>query len=190
MRNCGIANVLNFALMESDERKEDEEDDMKDAVEEVWFTEWSTNKIGRIDVTKDLPFDIEIQESDRDLTVKRGESEKIKMVVAMDPKYENDEDDKQTSITDLSEYGDDLITMRAAGTFTSTGYLGNSSGYFDVPLNSFDKDENDNDDNNIEQEVSFLLTPSQNMIPGEYTLMLGAEDESVLISKAVKIHVI
>jgi streptogramin lyase len=189
MRNCGIANVLNFALMESDEREEDEEDDMKDAVGEVWFTEWSTNKIGRIDVTKDLPFDIEIQESDRDLTVKRGESDKIKMVVVMDPKYENDEDDKQTSITDLSKY-DDLITMRAAGTFTSTGYLGNSSGYFDVPLNSFDKDENDNDDNNIEQEVSFLLTPSQNTIPGEYTLMLGAEDESVSISKAVKINVI
>jgi virginiamycin B lyase len=179
MKNCGIANVLNFALMESDEREEDEEEDMKDIVEEVWFTEWSTNKIGRIDVTKDLPFDVEIQESDRDLTVKRGESEKIKMVVSMDSKYENDEDDKQTSITSLSEY-DDLITMSAAGTFTSTGYLGNSSGYFDVPLISFDKDE----------EVSFVFTPSKNMVPGDYTLMLGAEDESVSISKAVKIHVI
>ena len=189
MKNCGIANVLNFALIESDERKEDEEDDMKDAVGEVWFTEWSTNKIGRIDVAMGLPFDVEIQESDRDLTVKRGESEKIKMVVVMDPEYENDEDDKQTSITNLSEY-DDLITMRAAGTFTSTGYLGNSSGYFDVPLVPFDKDENDNDDNKIEQEVSFVLTPSKNTIPGEYTLMLGAENESVSISKAVKIRVI
>ncbi len=190
MKNCGIANVLNFALMESDEREEDEEEeeDTKDAVEEVWFTEWSTNKIGRIDVTKDLPFDLEIQESDKDLTIKRGESEKIKMVVAMDPKYENDDDDddKQTSITGQSEYGD-FITMRAAGTFTSTGYLGNSSGYFDVPLIS--SDNNDNDDNNLEQEVSFVLSPSINTIPGEYTLMLGAEDESVSISKAVKIHV-
>jgi virginiamycin B lyase len=80
--------------------------------------------------------------------------------------------------------------MRAAGTFTSTGYLGNSSGYFDVPLISFDKDENDKDDNDLEQEVSFVLTPSENTIPGEYTLMLGAEDESVSISKAVKIDVI
>jgi hypothetical protein len=70
------------------------------------------NKIGRIDVTKDLPFVIDIQESDRDLTVIRGESEKIKMVVSMDPQYENDEDDKQTSNTDLSEY-DDVITMTA-----------------------------------------------------------------------------
>src|ERR687898_177153 len=197
IKNCGIANVLNFALMESDKREEEDEEDeegkeeeyIKNIVKEVWFTEWSTNKIGRIDVTKELPFDVKIQESDRDLTVKRGESEKINLVVSMDPKHKNDEDDKQTSNTELYEY-DDFITMTAAGTFTSTGYLGNSSGYFDVPLISSDMDENDKDGNNIEQEISFVLTPSKNMIPGEYTLMLGAEDRSVSISKAVKVHVV
>src|ERR687897_1505443 len=197
IKNCGIANVLNFALMESDKREEEDEEDeegkeeeyIKNIVKEVWFTEWSTNKIGRIDVTKELPFDVKIQESDRDLTVKRGESEKINLVVSMDPKHKNDEDDKQTSNTELYEY-DDFITMTAAGTFTSTGYLGNSSGYFDVPLISSDMDENDKDGNNIEQEISFVLTPSKNMIPGEYTLMLGAEDRSVSISKAVKVHLI
>lgn len=196
IKNCGIANVLNFALMESDKREEEdkegkEEEYIKNIVKEVWFTEWSTNKIGRIDVTKELPFDVKIQESDRDLTVKRGESEKINLVVSTDPKYKNDKDDKQTSNTntELYEY-DDFITMMAAGTFTSTGYLGNSSGYFDVPLISSDMDENDKDGNNIEQEISFVLTPSKNMIPGEYTLMLGAEDRSVSISKAVKVHVV
>jgi virginiamycin B lyase len=189
MKNCGIANVLNFVLMESDETERDEEEATKDSVVEVWFTEWSTNKIGRIDITKDLPFDVEIQVSDRDLIVKRGEYEKIDMVVTTDSEYDNNEDDKQTSITGLSEY-DELITMSAAGTFTSTGYLGNSSGYFDIPLISFDKDENNKDDNDLVQEVSFVLTPSENTIPGEYTLMLGAEDESVSISKAVKIDVI
>jgi hypothetical protein len=51
-------------------------------------------------------------------------------------------------------------------------------------------DENDKDGNNIEQEISFVFTPSKNMISGEYTLMLGAEDRSVSISKAVKVHVI
>jgi virginiamycin B lyase len=196
LKNCGIANVLNFALMESDKREEEdeegkEEEYIKNIVKEVWFTEWSTNKIGRIDVTKELPFDVKIQESDKDLTVKRGESEKINLVVSLDPKYKNDKDDKQTSNTntELYEY-DDFITMMAAGTFTSTGYLGNSSGYFDIPLISSDMDENDKDGNNIEQEISFVLTPSKNMIPGEYTLMLGAEDRSVSISKAVKVHVV
>jgi hypothetical protein len=48
-------------------------------------------------------------------------------------------------------------------------------------------DENDNDDNNIEQEVSFVLSPS---IIQFLEHMLGAEDESVSISKAVKLNVI
>jgi virginiamycin B lyase len=197
MENCGIANVLNFALSEDKESKEDGEEkeiDVQNSVEEVWFTEWSTNKIGRIDVARELPFDIEIQESDRDLTIKRGESKEIEMVVSVNPATENgkenEEEGKQTSFTNLAE-PDDLIIMTAAGTFTSTGYLGNSSGYFDIPQISFDRQANDKDDeNSLEQEVSFILSPSENMIPGEYTLMLGAENESVSVSKAIKIHVI
>ncbi|MGH9974986.1 MAG: hypothetical protein ACRD8Z_04000, partial [Nitrososphaeraceae archaeon] len=198
IENCGIANVLNFALMESDENGGDE--DNNNAVEEVWFTEWSTNKIGRIDVSKEFPFDIKILESDRELTVKRGESEEIKLIVDVDAKkvednQNDDNDDKgdndeQTSTTALSEHND-LITMTAAGTFTSTGYLGNSTGYFDVPLISRGGDSDDNDDDHgNEQEVSFIFTPSKYMIPGDYTLMLGAEDKSISILKAVKMHII
>jgi streptogramin lyase len=78
---CGIANVLNFALKESNEKEDD--GDEKNSVEEIWFTEWSTNKIGRIDTEKDLPFDIDVDESDQDLTIKAGEPEKIKMTLAI-----------------------------------------------------------------------------------------------------------
>jgi hypothetical protein len=193
-KNCGIANVLNFALMEKD-GKEEEEGNKKEDVVEAWFTEWSTNKIGRIDVSKELPFDIEIQELDRELTVERGESEEIDLVVdtnkEKDRKDDNDKDDngdEQASIRNLSGY-DGIIAMTAAGTLTSTGYLGNSTGYFDVPIISYEKNSDENNDD-IEQEVSFVFTPSKNMIPGEYTLMLGAEDKSISILKAVKIHIV
>jgi virginiamycin B lyase len=192
IKNCGIANVLSFALMENDDKlEEDRDEDSKNTVEEVWFTEWSTNKIGKIDVSKELPFDIEISESDRDLTVKRGESEKIRMILTTDQKG-NENEGKVVQFSDLPEL-DDFITMTVAGTFTSTGFLGNSSGYFDQPLISLTKnedDDNDDDDYVFKQEVSFVYTPSGNMIPGDYTLMLGAEDRSVSILKVVKIHVI
>jgi virginiamycin B lyase len=113
----------------------------------------------------------------------------VSMNLATENGEENEEDSKQTSITNQAEH-DDLIIMTAAGTFTSTGYLGNSSGYFDVPQISFDKEKNDKDgENSLEQQVSFVLSPSENMVPGEYTLMLGAENESVSVSKAIKIHV-
>src|ERR671919_231825 len=142
IKNCGIANVLNFALMESDKREEEdkegkEEEYIKNMVKEVWFTEWSTNKIGRIDVTKELPFDVKIQESDRDLTVKRGESEKINLVVSTDPKYKNDKDG-----------------------------------------------------NHNEHEISCVLTPRKHMIPRQYPLIIAAQDTTVSIPKAVKVHVV
>jgi virginiamycin B lyase len=169
--NCGIANVLNFALMESDGEKE--KDSAENSVEEVWFSEWSTNKIGRIDVSKDLPFDIEIQEDDKELSIRRGESERIKMTVTTNERE------------DLSK-DENLIAMVSSGTFTSTGYLGNSTSYFDVPLISLDPI----DDEEYEQEVSFVFTPSKDMIPGDYTLMLGAESMSVSILEAVKLHIL
>jgi virginiamycin B lyase len=187
MKNCGIANVLNFALMESNDKGEDE--DRKDDVIEVWFTEWSTNKIGRINISNDLPFDIEIQESERELTVKRGESEKIDLVVDAKRKDGNENDENNGEQTSSTEYNDP-ISMTSAGTFTPTGYLGNSTGYFDTSSILYSRNSNDNDDDDNKQKVSFVFTPSNNMIPGDYTLMLGAEDKSVSILKAIKIRII
>jgi virginiamycin B lyase len=198
-RRCGIANVLNFALKESDEKGEDEGE--KNTVEEVWFTEWSANKIGRIDTEKDLPFNIDINEPEEALTIKRGESENIKLTLTTNEELIDHEDlqsedatrkykqTKSSKLLDPTGYDHDLITMIAAGTFTSTGYLGNSTGFFDVPILLLNQNENDGDDED-EQEISFVFTPSKDMIPGDYILMLGAEDRSVSVLKAVKINVI
>jgi virginiamycin B lyase len=201
-RGCGIANVLNFALKESDEKEEDEGE--KNTVEEVWFTEWSANKIGRIDTEKDLPFNIDINEPDEALIIKRGESENIKLTLTtneelIDHEYLQSEDatreykkTKSSKLLDPTVYDDDLITMTAAGTFTSTGYFGNSTGFFDVPILLLNQNKNNDhdDEEENEQEISFVFTPSKDMIPGDYTLMLGAEDRSVSVLKAVKINVI
>lgn len=203
LTNCGVANVLNFALKESDKKENDGNDDQKNAVEEVWFTEWSANKIGRIDADKELPFNIDIFESDKDLTVKRGESEKIKLILTTNEEFIDSQDQegkittreythiKPSEFSDPAGY-DNLITMTAAGTFTSTGYLGDSTGYFDIPLLSSNQDKMNDDDyeDENEREISFVFTPSNDMLPGEYTLMLGAENTSVSVLKAVKISVI
>jgi virginiamycin B lyase len=200
---CGIANALNFALKESNQKEDD--GDEENPVEEIWFTEWSTNKIGRIDAEKDLPFDINIDESDQDLTIKRGEPEKIKMTLTINKEridHENltSEDDatreytgtESSKLPDPTGYHGELITMTAAGTFTSTGYLGNSTGYFDVPILTLNQNENNDGDDEYEneQEISFVFTPSKDTVPGDYTLILGAEDRSVSVLKAVKINVI
>ncbi len=56
-----------------------------DKDKQIWFTEWSENKIGKIDVSdRHLPFSVGVSYSESDskeLTIKRGESEKINVKV-------------------------------------------------------------------------------------------------------------
>jgi virginiamycin B lyase len=160
---CGIANVLQFSISQNDNN--DRED------EQIWFTEWSENKIGRLEVIEeDLPFSIDVFESDEELTIDRGEKEKIKLRV------------KAASESSPSSYVDDLRLI-ASGTFTSSGDIGNSTAYFAGQSSSISMDEGE------EQEVSFEFIPSADLKPGDYTLMIGAENDSISYLKAVKIKI-
>ena len=88
---CGIANVIQFSVGPNDQ---------------VWFTEWSENKIGTI---KDAsaPFLVSAPE---EVTVEKGESAEVKV--------------------DVSSQEGFTGTMIASGTFTHGGSLGNSTGTF------------------------------------------------------------
>src|ERR687898_676260 len=74
------------------------------------------------------------------------------------------------------------LRMVASGTFTSSGYIGNSTGHFikQPSLNSIEEGK--------EQEVSFEFTPSVDLPPGSYTLMIGAESNSISYLKAIIIE--
>ena len=92
-QTCGIGNVLQFSVGQNNQ---------------VWFTEWSEDKIGRVDTQKHLPFSVSTPI--KELTIKKGESAEIKVTINT-PSNEN-------------------VNMTASGTFTPTGGLGNSTGSF------------------------------------------------------------
>jgi virginiamycin B lyase len=164
-QTCGIANVLQFSIGQD-----------PDGDDQVWFTEWSENKIGRLksDNNKNLPFSIDIHKSDKELTVKRGESEKIEFRVKAA------EAEESPSLSSSASHLDN-IHMIASGTFTSTGDLGNSTGYFSKESISMDAGE--------EKEISFTFTPSKELKQGDYTLMIGAENDSISYLRAIKIKI-
>jgi virginiamycin B lyase len=158
---CGIANVLQFSIG----RDHDGED------YQIWFSEWSENKIGKLEVDddddKNLPFSITVFESDKELTTERGEREKIQVRVKAA------ESPSSSSL--------DNIRMIASGTFTSTGDLGNSIGYFTEQSISMDAGE--------EREVLFTFIPSTDLKPGDYVLMIGAENDSISYLRAIRIRI-
>ena len=160
-QTCGIANVLQFSIGQ-DHNGEDYQ---------IWFTEWSENKIGKLEVDdddKNLPFSITIFESDKELTTERGEGEKIQVRV-------------KAAESPSSSSSLDNIRMIASGTFTSTGDLGNSTGYFTEQSISMDAGE--------EREVLFTFIPSADLKPGDYVLMIGAENDSISYLRAIRIRI-
>jgi virginiamycin B lyase len=150
-KNCGIANLLQFSVGNNNE---------------VWFSEWSENKIGRVDTDKELPFSI--SSSEKEITIAKGKSAEIKLNL------------KTTSSSSPSS--DQTINMIKSGTFTATGALGNSTGSFSEELFSIAPGKS--------KQISFIFTPSSDLKSGEYTLMVGAENNAISYLNAIKINII
>jgi virginiamycin B lyase len=90
--DCGLANALQFSSGENGQ---------------VWFTEWTQNKMGRVDANKQVPISVDVPES---VTVARGGVVEIKV--------------------DVNGSLDFAGRMMAASTLTTTGMLGNAGGIF------------------------------------------------------------
>jgi virginiamycin B lyase len=153
---CGIANVLQFSIGKGGEQ--------------IWFSEWSENKIGKVEAAEDPPFSIDVFKSDGELTIDRGQREKIKLIVK--------------AASDLPSFSMIDLRMIVSGTFTFSGDIGNSTGHFNEQPSLISMKEGG------EQEVLFEFTPSADLQPGDYTLMIGAENNSISYLKAIKIEII
>jgi virginiamycin B lyase len=139
---------------------------------QTWFTELSENKIGSIapsayynshNGSHQLPFSVSA--SPPELTIKRGQSVEIKVNISNgDSPLSSD------------------INMVSSGTFTPTGALGNSTGSFSEQSFSVEPMHT--------KEVSFIFTPSTDLGSGEYTLMLGAQNDAITIMKAINVHLL
>jgi virginiamycin B lyase len=137
---------------------------------QTWFTEWSENKIGSLGTNyKQLPFSVSI--SPQELTIKGGQPAEIKVNISA------------TTTRFSQSHSNSTVEMLASGTFTQEGSLGNSTGTFSqesFPMQDLQRGK----------QVSFIFTPATNLRPGEYMLMLGAQNNEVGILKAIKVHII
>src|SRR5215831_3948697 len=139
---------------------------------QTWFAELSENKIGSITTSAyfnnshneshQLPFSVSALPPQ--LTIKRGQSVEIKVNISSGASLSGD------------------INMVSSGTFTPTGAFGNSTASFSEQSFSLEPMHT--------KEVSFIFTPAMDLGSGEYTLMLGAQNDAITIMKAVSVHIL
>jgi virginiamycin B lyase len=144
--NCGISNALQFDV---------------DKTNEVWFSEWSENKIGRVLTDKVLPLSISVLPSN--FTLQRGGNEEVRINVTSN---------RNTTIT---------AGMLAAGSFTTTGNLGNLSGVFSENSVRLEPGQT--------KQISLIVTPTQQLEAGNYTLMVGAEISDASVLRAIQMTI-
>jgi len=135
---------------------------------QTWFTELSENKLGSIntetsddDNSHQVPFSIST--TTQELKIKRGQSVVINV----------------NASTTRSSPTSNHIDMVSSGTFTPTGDLGNSTGSFSEQSFALEPSQS--------KEVSYIFTPAPDLGLGEYTLMIGAQNDAITIMKAVKV---
>ena len=143
---CGISNALQFDV---------------DKNNEVWFSEWSENKIGRVLTDKVLPLSVSVLPSN--FTLQKGGNEEVRINVTSN---------RNTTIT---------ADMLAAGSFTTTGNLGNLSGVFSENSVRLEPGQT--------KQISLIVTPTQQLEAGNYTLMVGAEISDASVLRTVQITI-
>jgi virginiamycin B lyase len=141
---CGIANAMQFAV---------------DPENHLWFTEWTENKIAKLDASKQVPIAVV---TPAEVALARGGSTEIKVTVVAS-----------------SDFSGQMI---ASGTFMPNAALGNSTGIFSEESVSLSSGSS--------KEISYTFTAAQDLKQGQYTIMLGAENDDVSYMKAVRVNII
>ena len=142
---CGISNALQFSIGKNNE---------------LWFSEWTENKLGMLNTSSPIPFKVSIAEEN--ITVKRGETKEIPVIVSTDKQVD--------------------LRMIASSTLTPTGGFGNSTSSFSQDSVSVLPGE--------EKKISFLITPSMDTTPDDYTFMIGVENDQVSYMKAISVKIV
>jgi virginiamycin B lyase len=128
----------------------------------VWFSEWTENKIGKVDTTKDIPVSISSPPAaPNSYQVTRGQSININVQVSSNVGFSG--------------------KMIASGTLSRTAQLLNATGTFSedsVDLNP-----------GSQKVISFIFSPSKELPAGDYTLMIGTENDEISVLKAFHVTV-
>lgn len=134
----------------------------------AWFTEWTENKIGVLDSEKldELPLWLSVSRDRVELDTKSLKGDELEILV-----YPN--------TTGLEE----PVRMTVASSISHSGRLWNFTGDFSEEMFQFTEDTNE------PRSITLSLKPTEELVPGNYTLTIGARYDSVTFNKMVSLHV-
>ena len=147
---CGIANALQFSVGQGNNN--------------VWFSEWSENKIGMINASRASP--ISVSASPAELTFWRGQSNLISKSKSKQFQIQRSicyHHHRLHAMEDSSRNSDLLALAKIKLNLTKAG---------------------------DSKEVSYIFTVPSNLKPGQYVQTVGADMSPLTVLKAIRINII
>lgn len=134
----------------------------------AWFTEWTENKIGKLDSVKlgKLPLWLSASKDSVELDTKSLKGDQLEILV-------------HPNRTELEK----PVKMTIASSISHSGRLWNMTGEFSENEVYFVKGMND------PYAITLSLEPSKDLKPGNYTVTIGARYENVTYNKILNMHV-
>lgn len=134
----------------------------------AWFTEWSENQIGVLDFEKldELPIWLSLSKDTIEMDSKSLKGDELQVMV-----YPNR--------TELK----DPVIMTVASSISHSGRLWNFTGDYSSDLFYFDKGTTE------PRSITLTLKPTKDLVPGNYSLTIGARYDTLTYSKTVNLYV-
>jgi len=143
MTDCGLAQVFDISV----------------DGQNIWFTEWVENNIGKIDTSKPLLFDVEFDQ--KKIILKKGESHQLQLTITANG-VKNIENLSITS-TSTAPFSDIVINSDQSGTI------------------QLESDE--------QKTIQISISASNNALPDVHKVLIGAEIDDLAVSKYVTVIV-
>lgn len=143
-----------------------------DDTNSVWFTEWTENKIGVLNSSKYMNLPIYITTSKDRIHINKSELKPELIDISVYP-----------NATELTE----AVKMTVAGSMSQNGRLWNLTGKFSE--DSFRFVNNDSLTKGLLRLISLTLSPTPDLLEGNYTLTIGARYGPITYSKMVNLLV-
>ncbi len=141
LNNCGLAQVFDISVQKNN----------------IWFTEWAENNIGKIDTSKPLLFDVDLDQ--KKINLKKGESRQLLLTITANG-VENIDNLFLTS-TSTAAFSDIRIDRGQSGSF------------------KLDSDE--------QKTFQITISASKSALSDVHKVLIGAQTDDLVVSKYVTV---
>ena len=148
--NCGIAQIFDFTI----------------SGDKIWFTEWVENKIGVVDTSVPLPFEIQLKQNM--INIVPGESHEFYYTIS---------GESQNISTEF------FLVAAATHDFLTVDVLDNSVDVVGIVDDSVDMTTLESLRSSETIMIPTMISASDDALPGTYKILLGSQSGDVTISK-------